>query len=305
MSMTENRVEGGSALLQTGGPILEARNLGVTYGKGASAVHAVGDLTFAVERGEFVCVVGPSGCGKTTLLKTLAGLLRPTRGSVFVGGKEVTGTHQDLAMVFQDYTRSLLPWLSVRKNVTFPLGPRGVPRKEQRERSDAALEEVGLVGFEDKYPWQLSGGMQQRVAIARAVAYRPAVLLMDEPFAAVDPHVRADREDLILRVQADTGVTVVLVTHDIDEAVYLGRRVLALTHRPTSVRRSFDVPLAYPRNQLVTRAAPEFVDLRTEVLAMIQAERLSRAHLDDEIVEGAPPSDERPTPPLSGPASHG
>jgi NitT/TauT family transport system ATP-binding protein len=250
-------------------------------------------------------VVGPSGCGKTTLLKTLAGLLKPTRGSVFVGGKEVTGTHQDLAMVFQDYTRSLLPWLSVRKNVTFPLGPRGVPRKEQRERSDAALEEVGLVGFEDKYPWQLSGGMQQRVAIARAVAYRPAVLLMDEPFAAVDAQVRADLEDLILRVQADTGVTVVLVTHDIDEAVYLGRRVLALTHRPTSVRRSFDVPLAYPRNQLVTRAAPEFVDLRTEVLAMIQAERLSRAHLDDEIVEGAPPSDERPTPPLSGPASHG
>jgi NitT/TauT family transport system ATP-binding protein len=178
-----------------------------------------------------------------------------------------------LALVFQEYTRSLMPWLSVRRNVTFPLAARGLPKAEQESRANAALTEVGLDGFEEKYPWQLSGGMQQRVAIARAVAYQPSVLLMDEPFASVDAQVRADLEDLMLRVQKDTGVTVLFVTHDIDEAVYLGERVLVLSHRPTTVRAEVQVPLSYPRDQLATRALPEFVDLRTRILAMIQAER--------------------------------
>ncbi|HVW18120.1 MAG TPA: ABC transporter ATP-binding protein [Solirubrobacteraceae bacterium] len=286
MDTTADEKMTGTALAQPdtreGAAVLEARGLGVTYGSGASAVHAVGDLTFEIRQGEFVCIVGPSGCGKTTLLKALAGLLRPTRGGAWVAGKPVDGPHGDLALVFQDYTRSLMPWMSVKRNVTFPLAAKRLSKSEQDERARSALAEVGLSGFEGKYPWQLSGGMQQRVAIARAIAYRPAVLLMDEPFAAVDAQVRADLEDLILRIQEDTGVTVLLVTHDIDESVYLGGRVLALTHRPTSVKRCFDVPLPYPRSQIETRAMPEFVELRTEVLRMIQAERLAHSELDDD-----------------------
>jgi NitT/TauT family transport system ATP-binding protein len=194
---------------------------------------------------------------------------------VSIGDRPVDGPRGDVALVFQDYTRSLLPWMSVRKNITFPLAAKRLPKREQEERAAHALQEVGLLGFEDRYPWQLSGGMQQRVAIARAVAYQPSVLLMDEPFAAVDAQVRADLEDLILRVQRDTHLTVVLVTHDIDESVYLGHRVLALSHRPTTVRRSFEVPLPFPRDQLSTRADARFIELRTEVLRMIQAERAS------------------------------
>jgi NitT/TauT family transport system ATP-binding protein len=255
--------------------VLEVRDLGFTYGRGRDAVQAIDGLSLAVHEHEFLCVVGPSGAGKTTLLKIVAGLLSPTTGQVIVEGKPVNQPPPGLAMVFQEYTRSLMPWLTVRRNVSFPLAARGVPKSEQASRADAALREVGLAEFQDKYPWQLSGGMQQRVAIARAVAYRPSVLLMDEPFASVDAQVRADLEDLMLRVQKNTGVTVVFVTHDIDEAVYLGERVAILSHRPTTVRTELVVPLSYPRDQLRTRALPEFVELRTRVLAMIRAERAS------------------------------
>lgn len=258
-------------------PMLAVHNLSVTYGSGPDAVQAIARLDFEVMAGDFVCVIGPSGCGKTTMLRALAGLLRPSAGSVSVAGHAVTGPPPDVATVFQDYTRSLLPWMSVRKNITFPLAAKGVSKAERNARAEDALGEVGLHGVGSRYPWQLSGGMQQRVAIARAVAYQPDVLLMDEPFAAVDAQVRADLEDLILGVQAATGVTVLLVTHDIDESVYLGHRVLALSHRPTTVRRSFDVPLPFPRNQLTTRSADKFIELRTELFRMIQAERSSTA----------------------------
>jgi NitT/TauT family transport system ATP-binding protein len=253
--------------------VLEAEHLGVTYGSGESAVNAVGDITFSVERGKFVCIVGPSGCGKTTLLKALSGLLRPTEGHVSVAGQPVDGPPKDLAMVFQDYSRSLLPWLRVGDNVTFPLKAQGMAKVEIAERANEALVEVGLEGFERKYPWQLSGGMQQRVAIARAIAYRPAVLLMDEPFASVDAQVRADLEDLVLRVQADTGMTMVLVTHDIDESVYLSDEVIVLTHRPSAVIETLSVPLPRPRDQLTTKALPEFVELRGRIFRHIRKER--------------------------------
>lgn len=252
--------------------VLEARGLGVTYGQGPAAVLAVDGLDLIVRRGELVCLVGPSGCGKTTLLRSLAGTLTPGRGSIHVAGEEVRGPSQGLALVFQDYTRSLLPWYSVRKNVTFPLRAKGLATKECNRRGDAALAEVGLAGFEDKYPWQLSGGMQQRAAIARALAYEPAVLLLDEPFASVDAQARAELEDLVLRVQKDTGVTVLLVTHDIDESVYLANRVVVLRRRPTSVRQELSVGLGFPRDQLTTKANPEFVRLRTQVLELIQEE---------------------------------
>ena len=220
-----------------------------------------------------MCIVGPSGCGKTTLLKALAGLLRPTRGEALVEGRVVVGPPKDLALVFQEYTRSLLPWLTVGGNVTFPLVAAGVARAERDRRAREALTEVDLAGFEERYPWQLSGGLQQRVAIARAIAYEPAVLLMDEPFASVDAQTRADLEDLVRRVHADLGVTVLFVTHDIDEAVYLADRVLVLSRRPTTVRTEIEIALPTPRDQLETKALPRFVELRTEVLELIQGER--------------------------------
>lgn len=254
-------------------PVLEVRDLGVTYGSGSDAVEAIRELSFAVQQGEFVCIVGPSGCGKTTLLKSISGLLKPTRGESLVAGTKVDGPPKDLALVFQEYTRSLLPWLKVAENVTFPLAARGTPKREQFARANAALAEVGLFGFDDRYPWQLSGGMQQRVAIARALAYGPAVLLMDEPFASLDAQSRADLEDLVLKVQRNTGVTVIFVTHDIDESVYQADRVIVLTQRPTTIRQVLEIKLPKPRDQIITKADPEFVRLRTEVLLLIRDER--------------------------------
>jgi NitT/TauT family transport system ATP-binding protein len=253
-------------------PVLEVRDLGVTYGSGPGAVMAIRELSFSVDLGEFVCIVGPSGCGKTTLLKSIAGLLSPTRGEAYVAGKRVEGPPKDLALVFQEYNRSLLPWLSVGDNVTFPLAARKVPKADQLARRKAALSQVGLLGFDEKYPWQLSGGMQQRVAIARGLAYEPAVLLMDEPFASLDAQSRADLEDLVLKVQRDTGLTVVFVTHDIDESVYEADRVIVLTQRPTTIRQVIGVDLPKPRDQITTKAHPEFVRLRTEVLKLIKNE---------------------------------
>lgn len=253
--------------------IVEVRGLGVSYGSGGSAVMAIDDVTMAVRRGEFVCVVGPSGCGKTTLLKAMSGLMEPTRGSTLVSGLVVKGPPRDLALVFQDYTRSLLPWLTVDSNVSFPLAAAGLARSESQDRVRAALAEVGLSDFGAKYPWQLSGGMQQRVAIARAIAYRSPVLLMDEPFASVDAQTRAELEDLMLRVQNDLGVTVILVTHDIDESVYMANRVVVLSKRPTRVQTEIDVDLPYPRDQVTTKADPRFIALRTEILRLIMAQR--------------------------------
>jgi NitT/TauT family transport system ATP-binding protein len=253
--------------------VLDVRGLGVVYGRGDKAVEAIREIGFAVTPGEFVCIVGPSGCGKTTLLKAISGLLTPTRGESLVNGVRVDGPPKSLALVFQEYTRSLLPWLTVGKNITFPLAAMGVPRAEQRARAADSLREVGLAGLEDRYPWQLSGGMQQRVAIARALAYQPAVLLMDEPFASVDAQSRADLEDLVLTVQRHTQLTAVLVTHDIDESVYLADRVIVLSRRPTTIRQVLDVKLPKPRDQATTRSQPEFIKLRTEVLRLIQDER--------------------------------
>jgi len=278
MARRDPRSEGGMSGSQQSTPILEVRELGVTYGTGRSAVEAIGELSFSVDLGEFVCIVGPSGCGKTTLLKSIAGLLIPTRGATYVAGKRVDGPPKNLALVFQEYNRSLLPWLTVGGNVTFPLAAQNVPKSEQIDRCKAALAEVGLLGFDEKYPWQLSGGMQQRVAIARALAYEPAVLLMDEPFASLDAQSRADLEDLVLKVQRDTGLTVVFVTHDIDESVYEADRVIVLTQRPTTIRQVLKINLPKPRDQITTKADPEFVRLRTEVLTLIKSEGRLDAH---------------------------
>ncbi|NIJ10284.1 NitT/TauT family transport system ATP-binding protein [Saccharomonospora amisosensis] len=249
--------------------MLEVTGLTHRYG-GADSDHlAVNELTFSVETGQLACIVGPSGCGKSTLLRCISGLIRPSGGEVKLHGDRVDGVPEDLAVVFQDYSRSLFPWLSVRQNVEFPLRWKKLSRTERRQRAEEALEWVGLPGVGGKYPWQLSGGMQQRVSIARALARRPALLLMDEPFASVDAQTRFELEDLLRGVQVQNHSTVLLVTHDIDESVYLGDRVLVLSKSPASIVADLTVNLPAERDQIATREAPEFVSLRGEVARLL------------------------------------
>jgi NitT/TauT family transport system ATP-binding protein len=227
-----------------------------SYGSGAAAHPVLTGLSLRVEPGEFVCIVGPSGAGKTTLLRCLSGLMHPTSGTVRYGDRPVTEPLAEIAVVFQDYRGSLMPWMRVRDNVGFPLEGMGVKRAERHERADAALAAVGLtedVGH--KYPWQLSGGMQQRVSIARGIAYRSPVLLMD---------------DLVLSLRGQLGISIIVVTHDIDEAVYLGDRVVVLGGRPATVIDNLTVDLGTERDQITTRALPLFADLRTRVLTQIR-----------------------------------
>ena len=253
--------------------MLEISQLGKTYGEGDDATHAIGSISFGVEEKEFVCVVGPSGCGKTTLLKCMSGLLEPSAGGVEIKGRRVTGPPPEMALVFQEYSRSLLPWMSVRGNVTLPLRHKKLGKAETAKLVEEAVEAVGLTRFIDRYPWELSGGMQQRVAIARALAYQPEVLLMDEPFASVDAQTRGDLEDLVLRVREQFGVTILFVTHDIDESVYLADRIVVLTPSPTEVRETLTVDLPHPRDQVDTKELPEFARLRAHVYRLIKREQ--------------------------------
>jgi NitT/TauT family transport system ATP-binding protein len=227
-------------------------------------------VSFTVSAGALVCIVGPSGAGKTTLLKCIAGLLPPSGGKVILEGQPVTGPPPAMAVVFQEYGRSLFPWMSVGENVELPLKQKRLPAARRSELVKQALAAVDLADAHAAYPWQLSGGMQQRVAIARAVAYEPHILLMDEPFAAVDAQTRADLEDLIRMLWHRLAVTVLFVTHDIEEAVYLGERVLILSHAPTVIMEDVAIDLPDARSQLETRSLPRFSELRKHVYAQIQ-----------------------------------
>ena len=229
------------------------------------ARRVINDLSFTMKRGEVVCVIGPSGCGKTTLLRLLTGLVRPSSGEVRHHGSPVTGPAHDVAIVFQDYARALLPWRSVAGNVSLALEAAKVPKAERAPRIHALLAKVGLAAHADKYPGQLSGGMQQRLQIARCLAQEPAVLLMDEPFGALDAMTRQTLQDEMLQLVAGTGTTVLFITHDLEEAIYLGDSVLALRANPgeqSSLAQRFEVPLPRPRDQLATREDPEFLRLR-------------------------------------------
>jgi NitT/TauT family transport system ATP-binding protein len=250
--------------------MLDLTNVTKTYGSGDDAVTAIGDLTFTIGENELVCIVGPSGCGKTTLLKCMAGLLAASGGEIVLDGRPVTEPPEQMALVFQDYSRSLFPWLTVEANVAFPLRRRKLPKPESRRLVQESLASVGLERISGQYPWQLSGGMQQRVAIARALAYQPEILLMDEPFASVDAQTRADLEDLVLELRARYGGTVVFVTHDIDESVYLSDRIIVLTPSPTEVREIVTVDLPHPRDQVTTKDVPEFAQLRAHVWRLIK-----------------------------------
>ena len=259
--------------------MLDIVNLTHVYGSGSTAHHALAGVNLTVREGELVSIVGPSGCGKSTLLRCVAGLLRPTSGRILLNGAPVERTPDNLAVVFQDYRRSLFPWMSVAENVALPLRRRRLDRRRRLEAAHEALAQVGLAESGPKYPWELSGGMQQRVAIARALAYRPAVMLMDEPFGSVDAQTREDLEDLLLRVRALHNMTIVLITHDIDESVYVGDRVVVLGPAPATVRADLPVRLPSPRDQIATRELPEFVHLRAEVGRLVRSAPAGAADL--------------------------
>jgi NitT/TauT family transport system ATP-binding protein len=273
--------------------LLEIDRVHKAYGTGPAAVTAVEDVTLTAHPGEMLCIVGPSGCGKTTLLRCVSGLISPTSGTVTVDGEVVTAPPRSMALVFQDYSRSLLPWMTVHANVVLPLKARRMPRAERDQLAAGALAAVGLEGHGHRHPWQLSAGMQQRVAIARALAYEPRILLLDEPFASVDAQTRADLQDLLLDVWHRTNLTVLLVTHDVDEAAYLADRIVVLSASPALVKERIDVELPRPRDQIRTRQLPEFADLRGRVFASVRAEagrqstgdHLDRLDVADERVE--------------------
>ena len=247
--------------------ILDVQGLQKRYGDGTLAVQ---EITLDVREREFVSIVGPSGCGKTTLLKTICALLAPTEGAVKLHGHRISEPPPQMVLVFQDYARSLFPWLTVTGNVMFPLRRRkDISAPDKVQHAQRAIEAVGLTRFALHYPWQLSGGMQQRVAIARAVAFRPEILLLDEPFASVDALTRADLEDLTLHLRDEFGITMLLVTHDIDEAVYLSDRVFVLSSPPSTVLEEIRIPLTQPRDQVRTRSEAGFLELRNHIHGLI------------------------------------
>jgi NitT/TauT family transport system ATP-binding protein len=228
---------------------------------------AIEDVSLGLREGEFLSIVGPSGCGKTTLLRCISGLVPTTRGEIRYRGERVSGVLPALQIVFQEYNRSLFPWLSVEKNVRFPL--QAVDRREATERVDGALRMVGLEEFRRHHPWQLSGGMQQRVAIARSVAAKAELLLMDEPFASVDAQTRISLEMMLLELWERLRISVLFVTHDIEEAILLSDRVLVLSQRPSTVIAEIEVNLPRPRDQLKTKELPRFLELREEIFALV------------------------------------
>ena len=255
-------------------PLLEVNDLHYRYAN--AETPALDGVSFSVRQGEFLSIVGPSGSGKTTLLRCLAGLAQPTSGEIRLNGRNVTEVPKELALVFQDYGRSLFPWMTVRENVDMPLRRLRLPADERRNRIESSLAEVGLADALSKFPWQLSGGMQQRVAIARAVAYRPEILLMDEPFGSVDAQTRADLQDMLLEVWRAHHSTVLFVTHDIDESLYLADRLIVLSQPPARVEADIDVEQPRPRDQIETRVAPLFVEQRAAVARLIRRPPLPR-----------------------------
>ena len=238
---------------------------------GVPAVEVVRDLDLEVAPGEFVCLLGPSGCGKSSLLSAMAGFLSTSGGSVEVDGRRVVGPEPELGLVFQQ--TSLLPWRSIEENVAFGLKMRGTPTRERRAAAREFLSLVGLRGFERHFPAQLSGGMQQRAEIARALINQPRVIFMDEPFAALDAQTRFMMQELLLGVWARVGTTVVFVTHDIDEAIFLGDRIFVMTSRPGRIREVVPIPFPRPRSVDLTTTAP-FVAVKRRCLELIREETM-------------------------------
>jgi NitT/TauT family transport system ATP-binding protein len=257
----------------SGSAILRVANLHKSYAAAGGATVALNGVDLSVDAGSFVAIIGASGCGKSTLLQIMAGLVTPTSGDVFFEKSRVQAPPPNLIYVFQQYTRSLFPWKTVERNVAFGLENKGtMARHEIAARTREMIGLVKLTGFERHYPWQLSGGMQQRVAIARALACRPAVLLMDEPFSAVDALTRAGLQEVLRSLWRELGLTVVFVTHDVDEGVYLSTRIVALTRAPGTIAIDTPIALPDPRAQIATRALPAYLDYRAKLLAHLFAD---------------------------------
>ncbi|HEV8344325.1 MAG TPA: ABC transporter ATP-binding protein [Candidatus Binatia bacterium] len=243
---------------------IELRNITLEYETAENSVTALRDVSFSVEAAEFLCVVGQSGCGKTTMLNVVAGFLKPTKGEVLIGGKTVTGKGLDRGIVFQDFAQ-LFPWRTAQRNVEFGLEMKGLSKEERAEIALRFLRLVNLENFARCYPHELSGGMQQRVAIARALAYNPAVLLMDEPFAALDALTREEMQRFLVDVWRETKKTVIYVTHNVAEAVYLADRIIIFSPHPGTVRGQVRIPLPRPRDTL----SVEFLDYQKEIVGHI------------------------------------
>jgi NitT/TauT family transport system ATP-binding protein len=246
------------------------QGVGKVFSARSREVTALADVSFDVHSGQFLVLVGPSGCGKSTLLDLLAGLATPTSGRILLDGAPIVGPGLDRGIVFQQY--ALLPWRTALGNIEFGLEAKGVPRRERIDRARYFLDLVGLSGFADRYPHELSGGMKQRVAIARSLAFDPDVLLMDEPFAALDAQTRDGMQDELLRIWEQTGKTIVFITHGIDEAVYLGQRVAVMTSRPGRIKRIIDIPLGSRTATEDLRSDPAFARYRHEIWSLLRDE---------------------------------
>ncbi len=238
-------------------------------GKSFGDFTALEDISLEIETGTFVSIVGPSGCGKSTLLQIVGGLMSPSSGETRLKDRPITAPPREMVYVFQQYNRSLYPWRTVRRNVGFGLEATDMDKREISAKCAEYIELVGLSGFENHYPHQLSGGMQQRVAVARALACGPEVLLMDESFGSVDAQTRAGLQDLLLRLWSEYKLTVLFVTHDVDEAIYLAQKVLVLTSTPGTVRACLETELEYPRNQISTRESEAFLAHRRYIYSLV------------------------------------
>ena len=241
------------------------------------------DISFSISEGEFVALIGPSGCGKSTLLHIMAGLSQPTAGSVRLSGEEIKGPRAEMMFVFQQYTKSIFPWKTVLDNVLLGVKYHShVSRKALEQICLDHLDHVGLRRYPRYYPYQLSGGMQQRVAIARALARRPKILLMDEPFSALDAMMRVELQDLLLKLWYELRLTILFVTHDLDEALYLGQRAILLSASPGTIAEEVEVPLPYPRQQIQTRSDAKYLALRERLYrSMVTQVMAGRAEADE------------------------
>jgi NitT/TauT family transport system ATP-binding protein len=257
-----------------GGAIFALKDVTVALPSGGEQRKILDGIHLEVHSGEVIGIVGPSGTGKTTLLRVLSGLLLPSAGSVLLDGRPVTGPSSEAVTVFQDYSAALLPWRTVSRNVGLPLEGR-TSKTERAERVTRALEVVGLADRASEYPWRLSGGMQQRVQIARALVLEPRVLLMDEPFGALDAITKSSLHDQLLEVQASTGATIIFITHDVEEAVYLSDRVMVIHETPGRIVHEAATQLSRPRDQIATRDEPRYHELRQELAQVLRHGRLA------------------------------
>jgi len=254
-------------------PVLFVDDISKRYAGGALPV--LEGVSFKQKPGEFLAIVGPSGCGKTTMLRCCASLMQPDSGSVFHQGETFRDPPSWLSIVFQDYNRSLFPWLSVRRNVAF--GLRDMVASERERRVGEALRAVNLEHAADLYPWQLSGGMQQRCALARSIVVEPKLLMLDEPFASVDAQTRIDLQDMVMDICRKMSLSTLLVTHDIDEAVFMADKVVVLSTRPARVVEEITIDLPHPRDQLITKESPEFLRLRHHVFTSVRRQAQKNA----------------------------